>query len=290
MTPSLTPSLTLSLTQPSARQILEFNSVQLAQILTQCFEGYLMPVQMNAEAFERRFRAEHLDAVLSFVYSQNGLPQGIVLISRRGKNSRVAAMGVAINARGQGLGRLMLQNAIHAASKRGDQSMVLEVFEQNTKALALYQSLGFEVMRRLVGYSRPARRGVPCNLVEIDALEFSKVVAIEAQPNLPWMLTSENFAGQSARAFRLEDAAFALVSDTPGSSFILWALVVRKSLRRQGYAGRLLEGLTSFFGGKECRVVQVVPEDLAPEFFHNLNFSVLELRQFEMKHQFSDVS
>jgi ribosomal protein S18 acetylase RimI-like enzyme len=194
-------------------------------------------------------------------------------------------MGVATSARGQGLGRLMLQNAITAAEVRKDHSLVLEVFEQNTKALALYQSLGFEVMRSLVGYSRPARRGTPCNLVEIDALEFSKVVAIEAQPNLPWMLTSENFAGQTARAFRLEDAAFALISDTPGSSFILWALVVRKTLRRQGFGRKMLEGLTNYFGGKECRVVQVVPDDLASEFFHHLDFSVLELRQFEMQHR-----
>lgn len=271
--------------QTIARAIFEFNSVQLAEILTRCFEGYLMPVQMNAEAFERRFRAEHLDAVSSFVYSQNDLPQGIILISRRGKNSRVAAMGVATSARGQGLGRKMLQNALDAAQVRRDQSLVLEVFEQNTKALGLYKSLGFEVVRNLVGYTRPAQRGEPCNLVEIDALEFSRVAAIESAANLPWMLTSENFAGQSARAFQLENAAFALVSDTAGSSFILWALVVRQPLRRQGYARRLLDGLTNLFAGKECRVVQVVPDDLAHEFFKNLGFSVLELRQFEMKHQ-----
>jgi ribosomal protein S18 acetylase RimI-like enzyme len=270
--------------QPKA--ILEFNSVQLADILTRSFEGYLMPVQMNAESFERRFRAEHLDAVSSFVYLQNDAPVGIILVARRGKTSRIAAMGVVAEARGQGLGRIMLQKALNAAQVRGDRSVVLEVFEQNKTALSLYQSLGFEILRPLVGYSRPAGRGEPQNLIETDALEFSRVAATEGENDLPWMLTAENFAGQSARAFQLEDAAFALASDTSGSNFILWALVVRKHARNRGLARRLMNGLSFYFANKECRVVQVIPKNLAPGFFERLGFSPLELWQFEMVHRF----
>ncbi len=271
------------MTEFNVRSILEFNAVQIASILNDCFEGYLMPVQFTAQAVNLRFRAEHLDAAASFVYLKNDKPRGIILVARRGKTSRIAAMGVATEARGQGLGRLMLTEALNTARDRGEGSLKLEVFEQNTRALGLYQSLGFEISRRLVGYQRPARTGQPEDLLETDALEFSRVAAIEGEADLPWQLMPENFAGQTFQAFQLEDKAFALVS-LAGSGFVLWAIVVRRAFRRQGYGRRLLEGLSNDFEGKECRIIQVVPENLAPGFFSSLGFKVLELTQFEMKH------
>ncbi len=271
------------MTDTTLRSILEFNAVQVASILNDCFEGYLMPVKFTAQAVHSRFRAEHLDAAASFVYFKNDLPQGIILVARRGKHSRVAAMGVATAARGQGLGRLMLSEAMVVARDRGETGMKLEVFEQNTRALGLYQSLGFEISKRLVGYQKPATTGQLEDLVEIDALEFSRVATLEAEPDLPWQLMPENFVSQSAQAFQLEDKAFALAS-LAGSSFFLWGLVVRREFRRQGYGRRLLGGLVQQFEGKECRIVQVVPENLAPGFFSSLGFKVLDLTQFEMKH------
>jgi ribosomal protein S18 acetylase RimI-like enzyme len=271
------------MTGTTVRSLLEFNANEVSSILNSCFEGYLMPVQFTPQAVNSRFRAEHLDAAASFVYAKNDSPQGIILVARRGKTSRIAAMGVATESRGQGLGRLMLSDALGAARDRKDSSMKLEVFEHNPRALGLYQSLGFEITRRLVGYERPANKGQAENIIEIDALEFSRVAALEAEPDLPWQLMPENFAGQSARAFQLENAAFALVIES-GSGFILWAIVVRRAFRRQGYGRRLLNGVTHFFGGKECRVVQVIPENLAPGFCSSLGFKVLDLTQFEMKH------
>jgi ribosomal protein S18 acetylase RimI-like enzyme len=271
------------MTGTTVRSLLEFNANEVSSILNSCFEGYLMPVQFTPQAVNSRFRAEHLDAAASFVYAKNDSPQGIILVARRGKTSRIAAMGVATESRGQGLGRLMLSDALGAARDRKDNSMKLEVFEHNPRALGLYQSQGFEITRRLVGYERPANKGQAENIIEIDALEFSRVAALEAEPDLPWQLMPENFAGQSARAFQLENAAFALVIES-GSGFILWAIVVRRAFRRQGYGRRLLNGVTHFFGGKECRVVQVIPENLAPGFCSSLGFKVLDLTQFEMKH------
>jgi ribosomal protein S18 acetylase RimI-like enzyme len=276
----------LLMTGTSASPLLEFSAIQIVLILNRCFEGYLMPVQFSAEAFERRFRTEHLDACSSFVYLKSDQPLGIILVARRGNISRIAAMGVSTEARGQGLGRLMLTEALAAARDRGDQSIRLEVFEQNTRALGLYQSLGFEVTRRLIGYQRPDKHLEGANLIEIDALEFSRVATLEAEPDLPWQLMPENFAGQMARAFQLENAAFALVSES-GSSFFLWGLVVRKAFRLKGYGRRLLDGLTDLFAGKECRIIQVVPEDLASGFFSSLGFLVLDLKQFEMRHSLS---
>ncbi len=50
-------------------------------------------------------------------------------------------------ARGQGIGRALLQAADEASRKRGDTELGLTVSARNESALALYRSLGFETER-----------------------------------------------------------------------------------------------------------------------------------------------
>ena len=142
------------------------------------------------------------------------------------------------------------------------------------------------MVRRLLGYHRPAEPGEAAGLEEIDPSHYAQVAAREYEPNLPWMLAPETLAGWVApvRAFALEDAAYALTNDTPGESFLLWGLTVRKPQRRKGLGRRMLRALVALYGGKGCQIVQTVPEKLAPEFFVKLGFNPLSLNQFEMVH------
>lgn len=52
-------------------------------------------------------------------------------------------MGLLPEARGKGLGRRLMQAAIHAARERGMERIELEVFASNTRAIRLYESAGF---------------------------------------------------------------------------------------------------------------------------------------------------
>lgn len=273
------------------RPAAEFTPAQLADCLTAGFEDYLIPARFTAEGLERRMRPEHLDPYASSVYLEGDRPAGVILIARRGWTSRVAAMGVAKPFRGRGVGRRMLEEALEEARARGDRRMLLEVFEQNPAAVRLYQAVGFRVTRRLLGYERPAEPGEAAGLVEIDPLDYARVAAREYEPDLPWMLAPETLCGwvAPARAFRLgeagsAEAAYALVNDTPGQSFLLWGLLVPAPGRRKGWGRRMVRALAALHGGKACRVVQVVPEDLAPQFLARLGFTPLPLNQFEMRH------
>ena len=60
---------------------------------------------------------------------------------------------------GQGLGRLLLDQACHCARQHGMLSMLLEVRPSNTRALAIYQRYGFEQIGRRKGYY-PASDGL----------------------------------------------------------------------------------------------------------------------------------
>src|SRR5258706_2027828 len=132
--------MTMDAPSLAARPVADFTSEEVAIALNRGFEGYFVPLSFTAQAYERRFRSEHLDPYASRVYSHDGSPAGALLIARRGWTSRVAAMGIAPAFRGQGVGRRILEEVIAEARARGDRAMLLEVLVQNSPTLALYTS------------------------------------------------------------------------------------------------------------------------------------------------------
>ncbi|HEX6910038.1 MAG TPA: GNAT family N-acetyltransferase [Longimicrobium sp.] len=266
----------------------ELTSAECAAAMETCFEGYIVPVRVTPESWERRFRGEHLDPFASGVYAHGGRPAAVLFITRRGWTSRVGAMAVARELRGTGVGRRVMRDAIAGARDRGDRTLLLEVIEQNTPAVNLYASLGFHVARRLVGWrwTPPAEQESPADsLREIDPLQASRVMHREGDADLPWMLAPETFSAATApaRAFALEDRAFALVANPQAETMTLSALVVPRAHRRQGWGTRMLRALAAEFPGRPWQVVAIVPEDLAPEFFIHAGWERSPITQFEMR-------
>jgi ribosomal protein S18 acetylase RimI-like enzyme len=269
----------------ASRPVAQCTSAEVAAALTCSFEGYFVPLRFTPQAYERRFRGEALDPYASRVYERDGAPAGIVLIARRGWTCRVAAMGLAPEARGGGLGRRMMEAAIAEARARGDRTMVLEVIEGNERAMALYTKLGFGRRRRLVGFRwDPPPLEIPEPLEEMDPLDFARVVAREGEADLPWALAAETLAAVTppARAFRLGAHACALVGDPSAERLPLTALVVPRAHRRRGWGARLLHALSAAFPGRPWSVSPVVPEGLADAFFSAAGWEGQALSQWEM--------
>ena len=271
----------------TVRPVAEHTAAEVAAALMRSFEGYLVPIRMTPQVYERRFRGEDLDPFASRVWSQEGSPVALLLVARRGWTSRIAAMGMAPELRGLGLGRQMLVLAIEEARSRGERAMLLEVFEQNTPAVGLYTSLGFRTRRRLVGYRREAVEATESSdlLVEIDPLAFARLAAREAEPDLPWMLAPETLsaAGFPARAWHLEEHAFALVGDPGAEILSLTSLLVPRAHRLQGWGSRLVRALEAAFPGRKWALPPIFPEELAPGFFEKLGWTRWELQQLEMR-------
>lgn len=77
----------------------------------------------------------------------------LVLLFRRGtKLARIYSLATADEWRGRGLAGRLLDLAEHRARLRGCDRLALEVREDNTAALGLYERKGFAVGRRLVSY------------------------------------------------------------------------------------------------------------------------------------------
>ena len=271
----------------SRRPVAECTAAQVADALTRSFEGYLMPVNVTAEGYERRFRPENVDPFASYVYFQETEPVAVVLVARRGWTSRIAAMAVAPEARGRGLGRLIMQDTVDEAAERGDRSVLLEVFEHNTPAVKLYERLGFRRVRKLLGYQHVpggTAPGAVDALAELDPLEFARVVAREGEPGLPWMLAAETLSGTvlPARAFHLDHRAYALIGDPEADVATLVALVVPRAHKRNGWGTSLVQALCARYPDKAWSIPQIVPEELAPTFFTRCGWTLMDTNQLEM--------
>jgi ribosomal protein S18 acetylase RimI-like enzyme len=271
----------------SRRPVAECTASQVADALTKSFEGYVMPVNVTAEGYEHRFRPEHVDPFASYVHFREIRPVAVVLVARRGWTSRIAAMAVAPEARGRGLGKLIMQDAIDEAVVRGDRSVLLEVFEHNTAAVKLYEGLGFRPVRRLVGYHHVPGGATPevtDTLYELDPLEFARVVAREGESGLPWMLAAETLSGavSPARAFHLDHRAYALIGDPETNVITLVAFVVPHGYRRNGWGARLMQALFARYPDKVWSIPQIVPEKLAPKFFVRCGWTLMDTNQLEM--------
>ena len=81
------------------------------------------------------------------------------------KNAHVAELGIALQkeARGQGLGRAMMEDMITWARSVRIRKLFLSVFGTNERAIALYRSLGFAEEGRLRG--QVILRGAPDDVV-----------------------------------------------------------------------------------------------------------------------------
>lgn len=273
-----------------SRPVAELTSAEVADTVTRSFEGYLVPIRFTPEAFERRFRNEHLDPYASRVYVRDGAPIGVMLIARRGWTRRVAAMGFVPEARGQGLGRRALGEVIAEARSQGERTLMLEVIDGNAPAMALYTKVGFRPIRRLVGFRwQPSPGSQSDTLTEIDPLEVSRAICREGEENLPWMLSAETLAGAvpPSRAYclkdRLEDRAFALTGDPKAENLALTALVVPRAHRRQGWGSRMLNGLAALHPGRPWLIPPTLPEDLAPGFFTRSGWARNAISQWEMR-------
>src|SRR5215213_5438665 len=127
----------------------DYSIPDLVEIVNRGFQGYFVPIHLDVTALLNMIRKDGIDLTMSRVQVVDGEPAGMALLARRGWTSRLAAMGIAEESRGRGLGSLFMEQLIEEAHQRGEHEMVLEVIEQNQPAVHLYKKYGFKITRRL---------------------------------------------------------------------------------------------------------------------------------------------
>lgn len=257
----------------------------LVQLLNLSFEGYVVPVRFEHSLVMTMLRKDNVDLEASRILLADGEPSGIALIARRGWSSRLAAMGLAKDARGKKAGSWLMENLIREARERGDRRMSLEVIEQNEAGVRLYKRHGFQVVRWLVSFvHQDAKQAAKKGLQELDLREMGRLVSLYGLPDLPWQLSGETIAllNPPARAYKTDQGACIAISNPEAEHVVIWSLLVEPEARGKGLAVEMLEAVMANHPGRTWHVPALLPEELG-FVYERAGFRREELSQFQME-------
>lgn len=119
------------------------------------YHGYYIPIILNRASLKAIIRRDSIDLKASVAAMDGERIIGIGMLAIREGIGWIGGIGVIPAYRRQGVARQMMQYLIHSASQRHLSHLHLEVFGQNSGAIQLYSSLGFQNERRLLILQRP---------------------------------------------------------------------------------------------------------------------------------------
>ena len=242
----------------------------LADLMTRGFEGYIVPINITDSVLHTIIRRDGIDLTASRVLMRDDEPIGVAFIARRGWTSRLAAFGITPNARSGGIGTWAMEQLLEEAKARGEKEMLLEVIEQNTAGVKLYEKVGFTKMRRLVGYKlENPQVESDVELEEIDIRELARLVAYHGLKDLPWQLSGASIMQHTppSRAFRINDA-YCLITNPEATDVAISSILVKTRSRGAGLSAVLLRALFAKFPNKVWHVSPIYPEEMGFIFEH----------------------
>jgi ribosomal protein S18 acetylase RimI-like enzyme len=248
----------------------EYPISSLADLMTRSFEGYIVPINITESVMHTMIRRDGIDLTASRVLIKDGEPIGLAMIARRGWTSRLAAMGITTNARSSGVGTQAMQKISEEAKARGEKEMLLEVIEQNTAGVKLYEKIGFTKIRRLVGYKlENPQVESDVKLEEIDIREVARQVTYHGMKDLPWQLSGTTIMQHTppSRAFKINDA-YCVISNPDAANIAIASVLVKSRSRGAGLSAVLMRTLFTKFPGKVWHVSPIYPEEMGFIFEH----------------------
>ena len=117
------------------------------------FEEYYFDATSTPEKFINRLVQEGLSPSLSIVAFQDNKPVGIVMNGIREFDGKKIAWnggtGVAKALRGQGIGKILMEETLSILKNEKVDLAALEAISDNHKAISLYQKMGYEIVDHL---------------------------------------------------------------------------------------------------------------------------------------------
>ncbi len=257
----------------------------LADLFTRAFDGYVAgSVTMTPSMLSSMIAQAGIDLNLSMVAYRHDQPVGFGLIARQGWTSRIAAMGIAPDAQGQRVGDALLTHLKDQSRERGERAIELEAFEQNTRAVRLYEKHGFRSLRRLMSYAVDNPQGTESpGLTLIDIAVAARGVSAHSVIDLPWQASGSHLIRMATPfvAYQLGDA-LAILGDPASATIAVRAVLVLPDARGHGQGRRLLSALWAAFPDRKWFVPALCPEEFGA-FFERCGFVKQALHQLQMR-------
>jgi GNAT superfamily N-acetyltransferase len=264
----------------------EVTLAEQATVFTEAFAGYIASsIRMDAESLARFFCAQGVDLCYSRFVRASGKLVGFGYINRTGNISRLAAMGVVPSARRVGAARYLLLHLLDEARNRRDNTMTLEVFEQNPGAHALYSGNGFHEITRLFGWRRKEdvdlTDAASALIEEISLLAASETPSALDYPEIPWQISRHAVLKlATAQAFRIGDTAIVIgdARSLPVRVHAFFNVAGKTDEIRSAFSAILQR-----FAGSEFFAPAIFPEKFGEQIFQPLGFIREPINQFLMQ-------
>ncbi len=261
---------------------LGFSIETLAEAFGRCFEGYVIPIQLPGVVLGELAMRDTLDLASSQIAVENSEIVGMLLVNRRGRECRVAAMAVAPSHRATGVGSELMTRMLQTSAERGDDSIVLEAIESNTGAIRFYERFGFTVQCRLIGASRSLAAGDAGRFREVRFEEMARAALGRDESGTPWEMRGATVAQMATptRAFAV-DGLYSAVFPTENGELVTRSMLLSGE-DDETKLRQLLRGLEPIFPGRKFRVPVYFPEPVFGSLLEADGFEFASLAQVLM--------
>ncbi len=149
-------------------EIITLEGIPLSEItvcFNEAFSDYFIKFSATESYLQQRWKGAGVDFSLSAGVSDNGKLVGFIVNGIRDCNGMKTAYntgtGVIPSHRGNGLTEKMYQFLKPKFRENGMQSLLLEVIQENEKAIHLYEKVGLKIKRGLYCYSGEVKVEIP---------------------------------------------------------------------------------------------------------------------------------
>lgn len=265
----------------------ELSLGEQANVFNRAFAGYLAGWhEMDADGLARFICAQGADLCYSRFARADGRLSAFGYINRTGNFPRLAGMGTVPEARRTGAAAYLLGKLLEEAKMRGDEAMVLEVFEQNLPALSLYRRFGFTELTRLLGWRGAAAAGAELQseipgLEEISIMAACHMASAFEYPNTPWQISRHLLSKLScAHAYRSDNFCM-VIGDTKTSPIRVHAIFGPE--KDWPELRSLCAAVLRKFSDLEFFAPPIFPEQFGSEIFAPLGFAREPLNQLLLR-------
>lgn len=258
------------------------------------FSDYVLPTSAVSRAtWDEMMHQRGLNLELTWLAMEGDAVEAYWLVGTEAEARPGESYGISVGtrprARRQGLSRRLWQHVAGGLRDRGYAGHVLEVIETNTRAVPLYEGLGFEKMRRIECF-----KGVAPEETRVPGVRFRNVEIGEANRiSAPWREWQPTWQNDIAAVQNLREtmaATLAFEGDEPvGFGFFhkpygqIVQIAVRPDMRRRGIARALIGHWTKAHGTEVMTVLNIPDTDKASlALFRALGWQN-HVNQFEMR-------
>ncbi|MGG4345892.1 GNAT family N-acetyltransferase [Paenibacillus lautus] len=127
---------------------------EVSELWNHSFEGYMVNASMPLDRFIARIGNDGLCMERSLACYMDGVPAGIVMNSFQEEDgvkiARNGGTAIAPDFRGKGIGKNMMEKNAELYEEQGVHRAYLEAISTNAPAIRLYESVGYEIIDRLL--------------------------------------------------------------------------------------------------------------------------------------------